>query len=85
LSEQKSLEQVKELYQFLQGELPEGIRMKYPPRLSERGAFKAIWFLQEYMGILPVNYERCVRCGTLFDDRNSGGYRNGRNYCDCCY
>lgn len=80
-----TLEQIEELYKFLQGEVPEGINMKPCPKLSERRAFDVIWFLQEWMGILPDNYERCVSCGSLYDIHDSGGYRKDRCYCDFCY
>lgn len=77
-----SLEDVDKLYQFLQGKLPDDIIMKCPPRLSERQAFRVIWFLQEEMGILPSNYERCKTCGILYDTYKEGG---GDNHCDDCH
>ena len=78
-----SIEQVEELYQFLQGEIPKGIICK-SPHLSQRKAFTIIWFLQEHLRIIPDVFERCVRCGELFDSSREGGQRNKRIYCDYC-
>lgn len=66
------LERIEELYEFLQGNVPEGMHMKCPPRLSKRKAFRIIYFLQEHMGLLPDNIERCISCDELFDTHNEG-------------
>ena len=79
------MEQIEELYQFLQGICPEGIYIKHPPRLSKRKAFNVIWFLQEHLRILPDNYEQCCSCGDLYDVNGEGGYHRDRLYCDPCY
>ena len=78
-----SIEQVEELYEFLQGELPIGISCK-PPHLSQRKAFTIIWFFQERLRIIPDIFERCVHCGEIFDSSKEGGQYNKRNYCDYC-
>lgn len=80
-----TLEQVDELYKLLQGEVPENVTMKRPPRLSQRQAFKIIWYLQEQMRIIPDKYERCVKCGDLYNADAEGGVRRDRCYCDHCY
>jgi len=85
MDEAISLEQVEELYRFLQGEVPDGIYYCKAPRLSERKAFTVIWFLQERLRIIPDQYERCCSCGTLYDTRCSGGVRRERYYCDSCF
>lgn len=74
------IEKVEELYEFLQGEVPEPISMKKPPHLSEQMAFKIIWFLQERMHILPDHIERCKTCGRLYDTYNEGN----ELHCDHC-
>lgn len=78
-----TIEQTNELYAFLQGTCPKGIHMK-PPRLSQRSAFNIIWFLQEHMGILPANHEKCCSCGDLFNSSSEGGSYRDRHYCDDC-
>lgn len=74
-----SLEEVEKLYRFLQGEVPEGIYMKQPPKLSERQAFKIIWYLQEVLRILPDTYERCKTCGELYDIDSEGDSKHCGN------
>ena len=66
-------EKIEELYRFLQGELPKGIHIKHPPKLSSRKAFRVIWFLQEVTGVLPDRYERCKTCGDIFDSYDGVG------------
>ena len=83
MKEDVTLEQTEELYRFLQGELPGGVYCK-APRLSERQAFRVIWFIQERLRIIPDSYERCCHCGTLSDTQCSGGTRRDRYYCDEC-
>lgn len=79
-----SLKQTEEFYEFLQGNLPEGIYMKPRPKLSQRRAFDVIWYLQEHLRLIPSNYERCCSCGDLYDSDNSGGHKKDRCYCDNC-
>ena len=83
-SETITIEQTDELYAFLQGTCPKGIYVKHPPRLTKRKAYAVIWFLQEYLGILPDHYEQCCGCGELFDDCSEGGSYRDRCYCDAC-
>ena len=85
MSEKITLEKVKELYKFLQGNVPAEICIKRPPRLSQRQAFDVIWYLQEHLRILPDRYERCTRCGNIYDSEESGGIRRNRCYCEHCY
>jgi len=54
--------------------------MKNPPQLSEEVAFNVIWFLQEHMGVLPCNYERCSVCGSLYDTMEEGIYSGDDEY-----
>jgi hypothetical protein len=78
-----SLEQVEAFYRFLQGELPPQLHMSRHPRLSEPMAFRVIYYLQEIMGILPDRYERCVKCGTIYDSYDEGSLK-GKLHCDGC-
>lgn len=74
------VEKVKELYNFLQGELPKNIEIKRPPHLSEAIAFKIIWFLQEQTQVLPDHFEKCKTCGSIYDTRQEGNV----THCDSC-
>ena len=78
------LEHVQELYEFLQGKLPDCISMKPRPKLSQRRAFQVIWFLQERLGLIPDNYDRCVGCGVIYDSNSEGDRINYKNYCGDC-
>jgi hypothetical protein len=78
------LEWINEFYQFLQGELPEGIGMKHhKPRLTQKQAFNIIWFLQEKFPILPDQIEQCDTCGELYESYSQGHHSEltGKNYC----
>lgn len=77
-----SIEEVEKLYKFLQGEVPENITVKRPPRLSGRQAFTVVWFLQEVMHLLPDRYERCKTCGDLYDSEQGGSLTD--LHCDYC-
>lgn len=82
-----NLETVQELHRFLSvGELPEATEMTAPPKLGVNKAGKVIWYLQEYLGIIPTNFEMCCSCKEFFDCHEEGEYqaRTGRHYCDSC-
>jgi len=66
------LEDVEALYKFLQGEVPECLQIDYPPKLSEQEAFSIIYYLQEVLFLLPDRYERCDKCGDLYDSNQEG-------------
>lgn len=79
---------VDEFYKFLQGEVPQGITMDNPPKLSEKQAFSVIWFLQEAFPVIPDHIERCDVCGYIYDS-HSGGWstehanvKGHHNFCD---
>lgn len=62
------IEKVISFYEWLQGKnCPDGIHFGEKLNLSEEQAFSVIYFLQEYLEILPDNYERCRKCGCIFD------------------
>lgn len=98
MSEKISIEQVEELYKWLQNKkTPEGIKIGEgnQPNLSDKQAFTVIWFLQEHLGVIPENYEKCQNCGDLYDtwvEGFSGEYINPKNpkdtkhgmWCDHC-
>ncbi|HNT73476.1 MAG TPA: hypothetical protein PKH77_00515 [Anaerolineae bacterium] len=63
-----TLEQVQEFMTMLtSGELPEGLVMPEQPALTPTAAFAVIWYLQEYLRVLPDHIEQCCICGELFD------------------
>ena len=82
------LEWIDEFYEFLQGNLPEGMTLGkgHNPKLSQKKAFSIIWYLQEHFPVLPDHIEQCSNCGKLFDDWRGGLYwqTKGKHYCDGC-
>ena len=79
------LDWVKQLYFFLQGNCPDGVRVSDPPKLSPDQAFSVIWFLQEHMRIMPATIEQCDRCRVLFDYEEEGMYDELNFYCGSYY
>jgi len=67
-----TLEQVRELHQFLQGVVPKEVQLANPPKLTPEKAFDVIWFLQEHLGVLPDNFEMCQVCHEIFDQHSEG-------------
>jgi hypothetical protein len=71
-------EQVQELMDMLTGEgLPEGMIMSNQPKLNTGSAFSIIWFLQEHLGVIPDNFEKCSVCNRIYDS-----YSEGYDTCD---
>jgi len=74
------IEKIEELYEFLQGKVPDSLEIKHPPHLSEQMAFRIIYFLQEQTGVLPDYYERCKTCGCIYNSEEEGNDL----HCDYC-
>lgn len=78
-------EWITEFYGFLQGELPNGIRLgkKGTLKLTPDQAFSIIWYLQEHFPILPDNIDKCSVCDRLYDSYSEGWYCEARSlhYC----
>lgn len=67
------IEKVRKFYEWLQGKsCPECLHFESKLNMTEEQAFSVIYFLQEYLEILPDNYERCRECGEIFDMNNEG-------------
>jgi len=67
-----TLDEVEELFNFLQGQDFKSITKIDKPNLTADQAFSVIYVLQEGLGIIPDTYEKCSKCDTLFDS-DSGG------------
>lgn len=81
-----TLEAAQQLYRFLQGAPLEQIQCRHAPKLSRSAAFSVIYVLQEEFHLIPDTYEKCTRCGELFDMTQGGEHVEGteRFYCDFC-
>lgn len=76
------IEQVNELYEFLQGIAPEPVQVSRTrqPKLSKTQASTIIWFLQEHMKIISSQFECCTACKGLYDTHREGN----ESHCDYC-
>jgi hypothetical protein len=72
---EKDLEQTKELFEFLQGHVPEGYKIKrgYMPRLTPEQAWSIIWYLGNLYWRVPDSIELCDICGDLYHTSTDGG------------
>lgn len=79
-----------ELHQFLQGNIPEGYRIKEStmPKLTADQAWTVIWYLGNLYWQVTDHIERCEVCGDLYDMRCEGAcldYGDGPTlFCDDC-
>lgn len=88
-SHEKEVDQVQELFAFLQGTVPEGYRIpaEKVPHLTPDQAWTVVWFVQEMHIQLTDEVERCESCGDLFHSACEGVCReDGPPYhlCDGC-
>ena len=68
---------VEELFEFLQGRLPDGYRIPddHLPRLSEDQAWTVVWYLGNLYYAIPDHIERCDQCGRIFNTWSEGSFR----------
>lgn len=81
LGEPDELERVQQFHEFLQGQLPDGVTVGNPPKMTAVDAFSVIWFLQEVAGLISDSIEMCAYCGTLFGSNKEGYIGEEKNYC----
>lgn len=86
LSKQWTLEGVKELYSYLQGNSVDKITQLYAPKLSPDEAFSVIYILQEHFEAISDEFEQCAKCKELYDTSYGGNHYDnvGINLCDGC-
>lgn len=82
-------EWINEFYEFLQGNIPEGIILSQELKLSPKQAYCVLWYLREHFSILPDRFTKCDVCDELFDDWSEGiysesGNEHGHNFCGSC-
>lgn len=84
------LTQTEELFEFLQGKLPEGytVPRREMPKLTADQAWTVIWYLGNLYWQVPDHIERCDVCEDLFDSNSSGTCLDyGKapyHFCDNC-
>ena len=58
---------------LLTGEyLPEHWTPDNVPKMTQREAFTVVYYLQEFLRVLPDHYEQCNACGELYDSECGG-------------
>jgi len=74
--ERSDLEHAEQLFRFLQGDLPQDMRMesKLIPKLSEDVAYSVLYYLSGWHKDwrVPDNIRRCDVCGALYDEEEGG-------------
>jgi hypothetical protein len=88
--ERSDLERTQELFDFLQGKVPDGYRIEpsHVPQLTQDQAWKAVWYIQELHWKIPDHIERCHVCRELYDTWSGGDCLDfgdePYNFCDGC-
>lgn len=85
-------EWIEEFYQFLQGEIPDGIRIddkESQLKLSPQQAYTVLWYLREHFPLLPDFFAQCDNCKSIYNSDNSGYYSEkgneiGHSFCGGC-
>ena len=74
MSEKSDLERTQELFDFLQGNVPEGCRIDcgHVPKLTAEQAWTVVWHLGNQYWQVPDDINRCCVCGDLYDSRGDG-------------
>ena len=44
------------------------------PKLSDTKAFNILYYAQEFLGAIPDKFEKCSRCGKIFDTESTGDH-----------
>lgn len=87
---EKDLDQMQELFEFLQGRVPEGykIRRGHMPKLSPEQAWTVCWYLGNLYWQPKDTIERCCVCGDLYHSEVEGACLDfGKapyHFCESC-
>lgn len=84
------LDATKELFFFLQGQIPDGyfLKKRCIPRLTPDQAWMVVWYIQNQYRQFHDGIARCGVCGSLYDSWSEGAcldYGKAPYYfCDSC-
>jgi hypothetical protein len=87
---EKDLERTQELYNFLQGQMPEGVTVakRKRPNLTPEQAWTVVWYLGNEYWQVTDRVEKCEVCGDLYHTWEGGGCLDyGKapyHFCDGC-
>lgn len=84
------LDRVQELFDFLQGEVPEHCQIEESrvPKLTANQAWTIIWYLGNQYFQVPDFIERCCVCGSLYNAESEGGHSGDGppyHFCEECF
>lgn len=70
----KDLERTQELYDFLQGKMPEGthVTRSHRPKLTPAQAWTVVWYLGNQYWQVTDRVEKCCVCGDLYHTWQDG-------------
>ena len=66
------LARIQELFEFLQGRVPDGYHVSDAPALTPEQAWTVIWYLGNTYERVPDYIERCDICGALYNSEGEG-------------
>ncbi len=74
MSDKTDIEQTQELFDFLQGTVPDAYKIAtdHVPSLTPDQAWTVVWYIQELHWQLADRIERCNVCGYLYDSEAEG-------------
>lgn len=83
---------IEEFFEFLKGNVPDGIRIEDEEsqvKLSAKQAYTVLWYLREHFPILPDFFTQCDNCHSIYNSDNSGYYSEkgneiGNSFCGVC-
>jgi len=82
------LSRVQELFDFLQGKVPEGYEISEAnmPKLTPDQAWMTVYYLANSYWQVPDHIVRCDGCGVLYDTNSEGRYSEKRemHLCESC-
>lgn len=68
-----TLEQVEQFMNLLTGTwLPENWTPDNVPKMTPREAFTVVYYMQEFLHVLPDHYEQCNICSEMYDTEWGG-------------
>lgn len=80
-----TLKDVRELHEFLQGEVPENFTLRRNPKLDAHAAFSIIYVLQEHFGAITDEFDLCTKCEIIYYNDYGWHFDDpGINLCDNC-
>lgn len=68
----RDLEKTKELFEFLQGNSPDGVTVGDGPKLTPDQAWTVIWYLGNQYWQVTDHIDRCGVCGELYHSWQEG-------------